>query len=205
MSEPRKFHTTYTNIAGVTKKNDCGEDIQDLLDRFSTLGAADLTAELERDPENPFDGNAIKVMCNSEHIGYIKRELAAELALHLDSGDEVICEISEITGGGDKTYGCNLKIMVEEAEGNHYETTSGVPVSRATSQTQHTAPAKKKEVSRSPGYYKFTFWVSLIVAILVLPLSVVAIRTTGIWGVFLLAINLLLFWIAVSTRKKMKR
>jgi hypothetical protein len=49
-----------------------------------TLGEA---LDLEREPENAFDPNAIKVFeCNGHHIGYIQRDVAEVLAQAMDSG-----------------------------------------------------------------------------------------------------------------------
>jgi hypothetical protein len=46
----------------------------------------DLPAILEREPGNPHDSNAIKVMSGGSHIGYIPKEIAADLAVTMDSG-----------------------------------------------------------------------------------------------------------------------
>lgn len=58
--------------------------------------------KLEPEPENPHDENAIAVwVATSEgpqHVGYIPRYLAAEIAPHLE-GESLITKIHEITGG----------------------------------------------------------------------------------------------------------
>jgi HIRAN domain len=41
---------------------------------------------LRRDPGNPHDANAIAVMAGDEQIGWVPRELAAEIAGELDAG-----------------------------------------------------------------------------------------------------------------------
>ena len=41
---------------------------------------------LRRDPENPHDPNAIAVDAGGEQVGWVPRELAAELAPELDAG-----------------------------------------------------------------------------------------------------------------------
>ena len=57
---------------------------------------------LEPEPTNPYDSNAIAVKvahgADIWHIGYIPREIAAEIAPHID-GESLMCEIAEITGG----------------------------------------------------------------------------------------------------------
>ncbi len=55
------------------------------------------------EPFNKFDPNAIGVMVASErgeiwHIGYIPKEIAAEISPYLD-GENLDCKIAEITGG----------------------------------------------------------------------------------------------------------
>ena len=42
--------------------------------------------ELRRDPENPHDANAIAVLAGGAQVGWVPREVAAELAGELDAG-----------------------------------------------------------------------------------------------------------------------
>ena len=97
---------TPTKIAGVTFPNDKGVNIQTILPTLTE--ESDLI--LSRDKNNPYDENAIKVIADYTHIGYIKAELAAELAPIMDSGKTVHVELLEVTGGGDKKYGCNIRV-----------------------------------------------------------------------------------------------
>lgn len=67
---------------------------------------------LQPEPENKFDPNAIAVLVAAEqtdpfdenagqliwHIGYLPKEIAAQVAPHLD-GEPLLCRIAEITGG----------------------------------------------------------------------------------------------------------
>lgn len=50
---------------------------------------------LEREPENPYDVNAIKVLTNDGelHLGYIQADLAEVIAPIMDSGIELICTV----------------------------------------------------------------------------------------------------------------
>lgn len=74
---------------------------------------------LEPEPDNKFDPNAIavKVAHDGEvwHIGYIPKEIAAEIAPHLE-GEPIMCRIAEITGGfetyngGTAALGIRLRI-----------------------------------------------------------------------------------------------
>jgi hypothetical protein len=52
----------------------------------SEAAAPGQSVELRRDPENPHDPNAIAVLAGDEQLGWVPRELAAELAPSLDAG-----------------------------------------------------------------------------------------------------------------------
>jgi hypothetical protein len=43
--------------------------------------------ELRRDPDNPYDANAIAVLAGGEQVGWVPRELAEEIAPALDRGE----------------------------------------------------------------------------------------------------------------------
>lgn len=75
---------------------------------------------LLREPNNPYDPNAISVWSQSkEIIGYIKRDLAADLAPQMDRGQWIEVKISELTGGtADKpTIGCNIHMTFDQVQG----------------------------------------------------------------------------------------
>jgi hypothetical protein len=49
---------------------------------------------LERDPENSYDANAIKVLNDDgEFLGFVEKDVAAEIADRLDNGDECTCVV----------------------------------------------------------------------------------------------------------------
>jgi hypothetical protein len=69
------------------------------------------TLILEREPDNPKDEGAIKVLrTNGEHLGYIPRNVATGLAVYLDRANKCECKIIEKTGGGDLWLGLNIQI-----------------------------------------------------------------------------------------------
>ena len=110
---------TYTKVVGVTKLNEDGEDIQDIL---ATLTEDDYVFFI-RDYFNEHDTNAYAVYTEDHHIGYLKSELAANIAAFADANPEYELDgvITEITGGGDLSYGCNIeiwfrKLTVEQLE-----------------------------------------------------------------------------------------
>ncbi len=47
--------------------------------------------ELEREPFNPYDGFAVKVLYDGEHIGYVERKQACFLAPWMDQGVNYTC------------------------------------------------------------------------------------------------------------------
>jgi len=55
---------------------------------------------LKREPENPYDANAVAVLRESgECLGYLKREHAEWMAEVLDKGRQVQAKITLLTGG----------------------------------------------------------------------------------------------------------
>lgn len=66
---------------------------------------------LERDPNNPHDANAVKVLNEKgEHIGFISKDLARKLAAKMDRGVKYRAAVSDITGSSDSVLGVNLVI-----------------------------------------------------------------------------------------------
>lgn len=69
---------------------------------------------LKREPYNEYDKNAISVYVNSNQLGYIKKELAQDLAPRMDRGEEFKVSISNVTGGDSYNYGINITIVKKE-------------------------------------------------------------------------------------------
>jgi hypothetical protein len=101
----------YTKVVGVTKENDCNEDIQELLCGLSATSPDLLDLSFEHEEDNPYDKNAIKVFCDNDHIGYLSRDIAKRIAYLVDDG-RVAGEVNAITGGNGKKYGCNILIKI---------------------------------------------------------------------------------------------
>jgi hypothetical protein len=114
--------TIRTKIRGVTKRNADGTDRQRIIERRCHIGDA---LYLRREPSNPVDRCAIqvrRVVCSdvpdnprlAEHLGYLSRELAQELAPRIDGqGHILIGEIIEVTGG-DNTHSFGVNIQIKE-------------------------------------------------------------------------------------------
>lgn len=109
MLRPGEFHT---KVVGTSKKNEDDESIQKLLKDISEYCYEGQPLSLEHESDNPHDENAIKVYHDFDHIGYIKADLAKDLAPLVDQ-QRVEAELCEITGGEDgKSFGCNILIRV---------------------------------------------------------------------------------------------
>jgi hypothetical protein len=83
------------DLAGESQVNDDGTPRQNVL-RVLYPGEP-LT--LQRQPDNPFDANAIAVMAGNHAIGFIARADAATLAPLLDAGEPYRAQLHELTGG----------------------------------------------------------------------------------------------------------
>ena len=73
--------------------------------------------KLVREPNNKFDKNAIIVMWNMYKLGYIRKELAKDMAVAMDKGRVYKCFVSNITGGtkDKENKGVNILIKFEVA------------------------------------------------------------------------------------------
>ncbi|MCZ6556600.1 MAG: HIRAN domain-containing protein, partial [SAR324 cluster bacterium] len=68
---------------------------------------------LVREPLNSHDSNAVAIFTMSgQQLGYISRDLSAEIAERLDRGSPVTARISDITGGTAErpTFGVNIEV-----------------------------------------------------------------------------------------------
>lgn len=72
---------------------------------------------IEPEPDNPYDPNALKVMIASaegpQHVGYVPRQLAAEIAPHLE-GEALMITFNRVTGGFEMWDGsaANLGLVI---------------------------------------------------------------------------------------------
>jgi len=74
-----------------------------------------LPAQLVKDPANPYDKNAIKVIVNGEHIGHIDRDTAAKFNTPLDLATSITAKIKSST----------YKTVTESMKGKMYVATHG--------------------------------------------------------------------------------
>jgi hypothetical protein len=104
-----------TKVRGVSHKNPDGTDRQKIIKKCEEGEILDLV----REPDNPYNIANIAVFRKSgEQIGNLSKDVAfrhpsfKDLAYYMDNGAEVSAKIIGITGGGRKSYGCNIEISV---------------------------------------------------------------------------------------------
>ena len=110
-------HYYYTKVVGVTFNG-----IQSILPQLNW----GMPVQFIREPNNPFDHNAIGIWCNGKKIGNLSADEATSIAPQMDRGVPYDGEISQITGGKGKTYGCEISVNVYKPS-----------ISGLTSQVEH--------------------------------------------------------------------
>ena len=71
-------------VAGVTFENRDGVNRQEALSEVARQGT--ISIQVERESGNAHDSNAVLVLANGLDVGYVPREIAADLAPYLDAG-----------------------------------------------------------------------------------------------------------------------
>lgn len=156
-----EFHT---KVVGVTKRNDEEKSIQSILKEMQENDCEGELVELEHEEDNQYDENAIKVIHDGNHIGYINRELAAEIVEFVDAG-MVDAEISDLTGGEDgKTRGCNLLIQINGE--------NPVPASTYISYHQQAGEGLKMKSEFYGDMWQMIGWQIVCVAITIFTLGI---------------------------------
>lgn len=104
LEEAGAFHT---KVAGVTF-----EGRQTIIQSLSP----GQVLVLQREPSNPHDPHAVKVLSNDgQQVGYLSARVAARLAPTMDSGVRYSANVAQITGGGeDRSFGVNIYLQREE-------------------------------------------------------------------------------------------
>ncbi len=100
IEDAESFHT---KLAGVTF-----EGRQALVERL----AVGEPLRIERQPDNPYDENAIALFDRyGDQVGFLNRRLAAALSGAIDSGVEYDVEVTDVTGGEDgQSLGVNVLV-----------------------------------------------------------------------------------------------
>lgn len=87
-------------------------------DRQNHIGKLTVGTQLAllREPNNPADGNAIACLTEAgDKIGYLSREIAAQLAPLMDLDAEYHAEVSKITGEDGQHHGVNILVQSDMA------------------------------------------------------------------------------------------
>ncbi|WP_339171170.1 HIRAN domain-containing protein [Anoxybacillus sp. FSL W8-1294] len=133
-----------TKIVGVTRKNEDGTSRQELI--AECYEGEELF--LEREPDNEHDPNAISVWNEyGEQLGYINKDLASKLAPQMDKGMRVACFVTAVTGGDDKSYGCNIKLVLNPEETDNIATKKNTHINSVYSITKEQTPDVKNTVN----------------------------------------------------------
>ncbi len=99
----------YTKVAGVTF-----EGRQQVV---SGLRPGD-TLQLRREPHNPHDPHAVKVLtATGVPVGYLSARVASRIAPSLDAGARYRVTVAQVTGGGERAYGLNVYLQRLEDPG----------------------------------------------------------------------------------------
>lgn len=148
-----------TKVVGVTFAN-TGRNtenrqaiIQDLNHRGLLNPGQEL--RLERDPQNPYDRNAISVIGpDGRQIGNLSKENAAMLAPMIDSGAKYTVTVSSLTGGNGYSYGINIRVVqIEEPlqRSSIDSDSSSMTVLNANALRQSTATVLNGQIEQQNG------------------------------------------------------
>ncbi len=97
----------HTKVVGVSHRNQDRHSRQKIIREHCCEGQR---VRLVPEPNNKFDSNAISVWTDGGlQIGYLNANLA-RIATEKHEVEDLIAEISAVTGGGYKTSGVNLRI-----------------------------------------------------------------------------------------------
>ena len=97
----------YTKVAGVT--------FEGRQETVRALRPGD-PLMLRREPDNPHDPHAVKVVTASgTQIGYLSARIASRLAPSIDTGIRYAAAVTQITGGGDRSFGVNIHVHRHDA------------------------------------------------------------------------------------------
>jgi len=94
-----------TRITGVT--------FDDAQENIRTFGCKDIGSfALVREPDNPYDTNAIRVAIGDKKLGYVPKAIAKKLAPEMDTGKDFIALfVSRNKHLHHKTVGLTVKIV----------------------------------------------------------------------------------------------
>lgn len=105
-----KIQNVDLKVVGVTFTNeDTKEKRADIIRELMNKDKSEITVKLEREADNKYDANAIKVMADEKQIGYIGKEYASILAPLMDGYEEFSAVVKDIGEYKNRPY-CELTI-----------------------------------------------------------------------------------------------
>lgn len=108
--EEMKIKNVDLKVVGVTFKNeDTGEKRSDIIRELMAKSPEEIAIKLEREPDNRFDMNAVKVLADGRQIGYIGKEYASIIAPLLDEYEEFDVKVKGIGEYKNRPY-CEVTI-----------------------------------------------------------------------------------------------
>lgn len=111
----------YTKVVGVTF-----EGRQQIV---QTLQPGD-SLILRREPDNPHDPHAVKVVTAAgAQVGYLSSRVAARVAPSMDTGARYSATASQVTGGGERSYGVNIYIQRQDRPSDEPDPAQGLRLS----------------------------------------------------------------------------
>lgn len=69
---------------------------------------------LEREPDNPHDPLAVRILWQGVHLGYVPRPANAEIASRLDRGEALVCRLLRYAPAAE--YWCRVEFLIAEGE-----------------------------------------------------------------------------------------
>src|SRR4051812_41830222 len=104
----RAYGHFFSKVAGISHQNGDGSQRQ-------AIASACRMGEkltLDSEPDNTVDANAIRVLRdNGEQLGYLGASVAEDVTVKAAKGYRYAVFVANVTGGNDKSLGCNLVIV----------------------------------------------------------------------------------------------
>ena len=109
-----------TRVAGVTYQN---------VD-FSSIKKSS-RVDIVPEPDCPYDDNALKVVINGNHVGYLKKGFNRTIWREIDRGSKVTARVQAVIGGGPgQNKGIALRIIVDDGFTNSRSSGDLSPISK---------------------------------------------------------------------------
>ena len=106
-----------TSVAGVTFRVEYPQNLYKI-GSLTALNNRPLMATLVREPDNEHDQNAIRVMVDNEHVGYIPAKLAKRMSEEIDNGEPWIGVVDRmiVSPENPEQPGLRIRVFRRDAE-----------------------------------------------------------------------------------------